>query len=110
MHQFRAVSRSSFRSATCAVSIRLLFYMVKKWAIGCDRVNERALMPPRKSPDLSAKGQSQDAPAKIERFKALARELGCDKDEAAFEAALKKVAESGPAPKHEPKKRAPKGT
>ena len=39
-----------------------------------------------------------------ERFKQLARELGCDEDEAAFEAALRKVATSGPAPKHEPKK------
>ena len=47
--------------------------------------------------------------AKIERFKALARELGCDEDEAAFEAALKKVAASGPVPKREPKKRQPKG-
>ncbi len=56
-------------------------------------------MPPRKPPE------SMDDPAKIERFKALARELGCDEDEVAFEAALKKVAESGPAPKHVPKKR-----
>lgn len=51
---------------------------------------------------------STDDPAKIEQFKALARELGCDEDEAAFEAALKKVAESGPAPKHVPKQRVPK--
>jgi hypothetical protein len=42
-----------------------------------------------------------------ERFKELARELGCEEDEAAFDQALKKVAESGPAPKHEPKKRKP---
>jgi hypothetical protein len=39
-----------------------------------------------------------DAP-KIDRFKALARELGCDEDEAAFDAALKNVAErAGPTP------------
>lgn len=44
----------------------------------------------------------------IERFKALARELRCDEDEAAFETALRKVAESKPLPKHEPKKRQPK--
>ena len=55
------------------------------------------LMPTRKLPDLSA-NTGQDDPAKIERFKALARELGCDEDEAAFEAALKKVADAGPAP------------
>jgi hypothetical protein len=65
-------------------------------------------MPTRKPrpPDATT---GQDDPAKIERFKALARELGCDEDEAAFEAALKKVASSGPAPRHEPKKRAQKG-
>jgi hypothetical protein len=55
-------------------------------------------MPPRKPPDLNE-------PDQIERFKALARELECDEDEAAFESALKKVAESGPAPKHKPKRR-----
>lgn len=49
-----------------------------------------------------------DDPDQIERFKALARELGCDEDEAAFEGALKKLAQSKPLPKHEPKKRTPK--
>jgi hypothetical protein len=44
----------------------------------------------------------------IDRFKELARELGCNEDEAAFDAALKKVAERSPLPKHEPKKRKPK--
>lgn len=43
-----------------------------------------------------------------DRFKQLARELGCDEDEAAFDEALKKLAESGHQPKHEPKKRGPK--
>lgn len=43
----------------------------------------------------------------IDRFKELARELGCDEDEATFEAALKKVAGAKPGPKHEPNKRHP---
>jgi hypothetical protein len=43
--------------------------------------------------------------AQIDRFKELARELGCDEDEAAFDAAVKKLSESKPLPKHEPKKR-----
>jgi hypothetical protein len=47
--------------------------------------------------------------AQHDRFKELARELGCDEDEAAFEKALKKVSERAPLPKHEPKKRKPKG-
>jgi hypothetical protein len=48
-----------------------------------------------------------DEMEQIDRFKELARELGCDEDEAAFEAALKKLAESKPLPKYEPKKRKP---
>jgi hypothetical protein len=48
--------------------------------------------------------EKNDEP-QIDRFKELARELGCDEDEAAFEAALKKVAASAHLPKHEPKKR-----
>ena len=43
--------------------------------------------------------------SQIVRFKELARELGCDEDEAAFEAALTKLAQAEPPPKHEPKKR-----
>jgi hypothetical protein len=58
-------------------------------------------MPARKSPP-------PDEPDQIERFKALARELECDESEEAFDAALKKLAEAGPPPKHEPKKRAPR--
>ena len=61
-------------------------------------------MPARKPPGPNA-NTGQDDPAKIERFKALARELECDEDEAAFEAALKKVAETKPLSRHEPKKR-----
>jgi hypothetical protein len=55
-------------------------------------------MPARKPPDL-------DPDSQIDRFKELARELGCDEDEAAFDAALKRLAESPALPKHEPKKR-----
>jgi hypothetical protein len=55
-------------------------------------------MPARKSPPL-------DDPDQIERFKALARELDCDESEEAFDAALKELAEAGPPPKYEPKKR-----
>ena len=62
-------------------------------------------MPARKTPPPNA-NTGQDDPAKTERFKALARESGCDEDEAAFEAALKQVTRAGPVPKHEPKKRA----
>ena len=58
-------------------------------------------------PDENANA-GQDNSATIERFKALARELECDEDEEAFEAALKKLAKSGQAPKHEPKSRAAK--
>ncbi len=45
----------------------------------------------------------------IDRFKNLARELGCDEDEAVFDAALKRLSDASPLPKHQPKKRsAPK--
>jgi hypothetical protein len=46
-----------------------------------------------------------DTEAQIDRFKELARELGCDESEEAFDQALKKLVGAGPAPKHEPKKR-----
>jgi hypothetical protein len=75
-------------------------------------------MPARRLPDPNAnphiergslvRDAGTDDPAKIDRFKELAGELGCDEDEAAFEAALKKLAESGPVPKHETKKRGPR--
>jgi hypothetical protein len=51
---------------------------------------------------------AQDDQAQHQRFRDLARELGCDEDEATFDVALKKVAESPPLPKHEPKKRKPR--
>jgi hypothetical protein len=54
------------------------------------------------------KAAAQDEAPQIDHFKALARKLGCDEDEAAFEASLKKVAASPHQPKHEPKKRKPK--
>jgi hypothetical protein len=46
-----------------------------------------------------------DGLPQIERFKAVARELECDEDPAAFEAALRKIATAGPPQKYEPKKR-----
>jgi hypothetical protein len=49
-----------------------------------------------------------DGDAQHRKFVELARELGCNEDEAAFEAALNKLAESRPLPRHEPKKRKPK--
>lgn len=42
-----------------------------------------------------------------DRFKELARELGCENDPAAFEEALKKLSERKP-PKHQAKRRKPK--
>jgi hypothetical protein len=56
-----------------------------------------------------AKACTKDQAAQIDCFNALAREVDCDEDEGAFETALKKLAESAPLPKHEPKKRKPKG-
>jgi len=43
----------------------------------------------------------------LDRFKQLARELGCDEDEAAFEEALRKVAKRKTAPQPAPPKRKP---
>jgi hypothetical protein len=62
-------------------------------------------MSPRNATGTKAKPEAVDDPAKIERFKALARELGCDESEEAFDAVLGRLATSGPVPKHEPKKR-----
>ena len=50
--------------------------------------------------------QKPDDSDQVLRFKELARELGCDEDEAAFEEALRKLAEAGHQPKHKPKKQA----
>lgn len=65
-------------------------------------------MPARKPPDPNAKPDPLDGLPQIERFKAIARELECDEDPAAFEEALRKIATAGPPKKYEPKKRAPK--
>ena len=54
--------------------------------------------------DGAPRPQTKSDVAQHDRFKELARELGCDEDEAAFEKALREVARSGPAAKHEPKK------
>ena len=51
--------------------------------------------------------KSADDGAQHDRFKELAREPGCDESETAFDAALKKLAQSRPV-KHKPKKRKPK--
>jgi hypothetical protein len=59
-------------------------------------------MPSRKPADPNAKPQ-------IERFREMARELECDEDEAAFDAALRKIATAPTPQKYEPKKPPPKG-
>jgi hypothetical protein len=66
-------------------------------------------MPARKPPDPNAKLKKPDpldGLPRIERFAAIARELECDEDPAAFEAALRKIATAGPPKKYEPNKRA----
>jgi hypothetical protein len=68
-------------------------------------------MPARKPADPDAKPKKPDpldGLPQIERFKIVARELECDEDPAAFEAALRKIATAGPPKKYEPKKRQPK--
>lgn len=66
------------------------------------------MMPARKPPDPNVspkKPDPLDGLPQIERFKAVARELECDEDPAAFEAALRKIATAEPPAKYEPKKR-----
>ena len=46
--------------------------------------------------------------SQVDRFKQMARELGCDESDEAFERALDKVAHAPAQPKYEPKKRKPK--
>lgn len=58
----------------------------------------RYTVPARKPPGTKAKPDSLDGLPQIDRFKAVARELECDEDPAAFEAALRKIA------KHKPSK------
>jgi hypothetical protein len=52
---------------------------------------------------MPARKPTPDDAAQFERFKALARELGCDEGEEAFDRALAQVA-SAPPVKHVPKK------
>jgi hypothetical protein len=59
-------------------------------------------MPARKPPDPNAKPDPLDGLPQIERFRAVARELECDEDEAAFKAKLGQIARHKP--KGEPKK------
>ncbi len=39
------------------------------------------------------------------QFEAVATELGCPEDEETFDLKLRQIAEAGPLPKHQPKKR-----
>ncbi len=55
--------------------------------------------------DSRSETETNARDSQIDRFKELARELGCDEEEATFEDTLKKVAESKSLPKHEPKRR-----
>jgi hypothetical protein len=57
---------------------------------------------------LKSEPYGNESHDQLQRFKELARELGCDEDEAVFDAAVKKLAATKPLPKHEPKKRAKK--
>jgi hypothetical protein len=75
--------------------------MTKLWFPRIQRGFYTAAMPARKPPDPDAKPQ-------IERFREAAIELGCDDDEATFDANLKKLLQAGPPAKYEPKKRHPK--
>jgi hypothetical protein len=62
-------------------------------------------MPARKPPPPNAKPKKTDpldGLSQIERFKAMARELGCDEDEEAFKAKLAQVMRHRP--KVEPRK------
>jgi hypothetical protein len=52
---------------------------------------------------VMAKKKSDES--QVERFKEAARMLGCDEDEAAFEARLKKIAAAPPAKPIEKKKK-----
>jgi hypothetical protein len=63
-------------------------------------------MPARKPPDPNAKPDPFDGLPQIERFKAMARELGCDEDEDAFKAKLGQVMRHRPKvePRKQPKK------
>ena len=82
-----------------------LFYIEISGRVVIDHVEEfgEARLRPKEGVNNVMADENQ-----IDRFKELARELGCDEDEAKFEIALKKLAESDPLPRHEPKKRAPK--
>jgi len=45
--------------------------------------------------------------SQVERFREMARELGCDESEAAFDAALKRIGSSLPAKDDKPTKQKP---
>lgn len=55
---------------------------------------------------MPGKREAEEAGAQIDKFKEAARELGCDEDEAAFDAALKRVGGAKhPKPEHNPGRR-----
>jgi hypothetical protein len=51
-----------------------------------------------------AKGENE-AMRQIDKFKAAAKELGCEEGEGRYDGLLKKVAEQKPTPRKEPKKK-----
>lgn len=52
---------------------------------------------------MTKTGSADQRKSQVSRFVEAARELGCDESEERFDAALRKVASSPPAPKPEPK-------
>ncbi len=57
---------------------------------------------------MEAMSPQKQNESQLDRFKELARQLECDEDEAAFDEALKRLADVKALPKHEPKKRGTK--
>jgi hypothetical protein len=75
--------------------------------------NRQTVRPPEKKwrswiATPARKPYNPDEKPQIERFREMALELGCDEDQAAFDAALRKIAAAGPPKKYEPKKARPK--
>lgn len=58
---------------------------------------------------MTAKPATQKDHAQIERFKALAREVGADKSGKSFDAVVRKLAKAGPANRQPIKARRAKG-
>ena len=75
--------------------------------LNSDPAESPAEDPKRQHNRRVAQELSGDVP-QVDRFKKLARELGCDESEDVFDEVLRKLAEVKPLPKHEPKKRRPR--